>query len=207
VRVVYAAVLLITLWTQYEGSMAWRLSGGMPLSPSVLANFSREFFQSFAVVQLLAVLVLTPALVAGTVAEEKERKTIEYLLVTDLRDQEIVLGKLAARMLHLSLLIAVGWPVLAILTLLGDVAMESVLAMFAITASTAIVVARLSIWSSVQSRRGRDAVTQVFVIGLALLILPSLAASAGRKFAGAIFDRTEIVERRINYAESDARES
>ena len=175
VRVVYAAILLITLWTQYESSMAWRVSGGVPLSPSVMADFAREFFQSFAVVQLLAVLVLTPALVAGAVAEEKERKTIEYLLVTDLRDQEIVLGKLAARMLHLSVLIAVGWPVLALLMLLGGVAMESVLAMFAITASTAFVVAALSIWSSVQARRGRDAVMRVFVIGLALLILPPIA--------------------------------
>jgi ABC-type transport system involved in multi-copper enzyme maturation permease subunit len=175
VRVVYAAILLITLWTQYESSMAWRVNSGAPLSPSELSDFAAEFFQSFAIVQLLAVLVLTPALVAGAVAEEKERKTIEYLLVTDLRDQEIVLGKLAARMLHLSVLIAVGWPVLALLMLLGGVAMENVLAMFAITASTAFVVAALSIWSSVQARRGRDAVMRVFVIGLALLILPPIA--------------------------------
>jgi ABC-type transport system involved in multi-copper enzyme maturation permease subunit len=175
VRVVYAAILFITLWTQYESSMAWRVRSGAPVTASVLSEFANEFFQSFSVVQLLAVLVLTPALVAGTIAEEKERKTIEYLFVTDLRNGEIVLGKLVARMLHLVVLIAVGWPVLALLMLLGGIAMENVLAAFAITGSTALAVAALSIWSSVQARRGRDAVMRVFVIGLALLILPPIA--------------------------------
>jgi ABC-type transport system involved in multi-copper enzyme maturation permease subunit len=175
VRVVYAAILLITLWTQYESSMTWRVNSGAPVTASVLSEFANEFFQSFSVVQLLAVLVLTPALVAGAIAEEKERKTIEYLFVTDLRNSEIVLGKLVARMLHLVVLIAVGWPVLALLMLLGGIAMENVLAGFAITGSTALAVAALSIWSSVQARRGRDAVMRVFVIGLALLILPPIA--------------------------------
>ncbi len=172
VRVLYGAVLLLTVWTQYEISLRWRISNGDPLSPSDLAEFAQGFFESFAIIQVLTVLLLTPAMVAGTVSEEKERRTIEYLLVTDLRNHEIVLGKLAARLLQLIVLLAVGWPVLALLMLLGGVAMENVLAMFAITGSTVLAVASLSIWNSVQARRGRDAVMRVFLIGLALLFLP-----------------------------------
>ena len=47
VRVVYAAILLITLWTQYESSMIWRVSSGVAVTASVLSELAIEFFQSF----------------------------------------------------------------------------------------------------------------------------------------------------------------
>src|SRR5262249_47251743 len=51
-----------------------------------LARFAEAFFSTFILVQLLAVVVLTPAYTAGTIAEEKDRKTLEFLLATDLKD-------------------------------------------------------------------------------------------------------------------------
>jgi hypothetical protein len=96
-------------------------------------------------------------MVAGTIAEEKDRKTIEYLLVTDLRNREIVLGKLAARLLHLFAHIAVGLPVLGLIRLLGGVSAEQVGALFAVTASTLLSSAGLSMLVSVHARRAREA--------------------------------------------------
>src|SRR5262245_55478639 len=179
VRVIYAVLLLIVLWTRYQTTMRWQTNADGSVDPSVLAEFATEFFETFAVMQVLAVLLLTAPLVAGTIAEEKDRRPLDHLLVTDLRDWEIVYGKFTARMLHLLSLIAVGWPVLALLMLLGGVAMANVLALFAITASTALAIGALSIWASVQARRGHDAVIRVFVIGLALLLLPALAEEFG----------------------------
>ena len=173
VRLAYAAALFITVWMQYESSLQWQ-TYGTPVSPTALASIANEFFGSFCLVQLTAVLLITPALIAGTIAEEKERRTIEYLLVTDLRNREIVIGKLLARLMQLIMVLAVGWPMLAILRLLGGVAMEQILASTVITASTALAVASLSIWCSVQARRGRDAVMRVYVIGLAMLIVPPI---------------------------------
>jgi ABC-type transport system involved in multi-copper enzyme maturation permease subunit len=160
--------------------MRWRIASGSAVTPSLISQFATEFFEIFCIVQVSAVLLLTPALVAGSIAEEKERRTLDYLLASDLRNWEIVIGKLAARMLHLMVLIAVGWPILALLRLLGGVAMENVLAAFAITASTALATGALSIWCSVQARRARDAVMRVFVIGLALLLLPPLVTIFSR---------------------------
>ena len=49
--------------------------------------------------QAVAVLFLAPVLVAGAIAEEKQRKTLHYLLASRLSSLEIVVGKLAARLI------------------------------------------------------------------------------------------------------------
>jgi len=46
------------------------------------------------------------------IAEEKERKTLDFLLASDLRSREIVLGKLASRLAYLTLVLLTGLPLL-----------------------------------------------------------------------------------------------
>lgn len=74
VRTLYGAVLLATLCVQYEAT--YRRTNE-PDTVEAMAEFAAQFFYSFSIVQILAVLALTPAMVAGTIAEEKDRKTIE----------------------------------------------------------------------------------------------------------------------------------
>ena len=54
---------------------------------------------TFLLVQAAVVLSLTPLFVAGSIVEETERRTLEFLLATDLSPREIVLGKLWPRLL------------------------------------------------------------------------------------------------------------
>ncbi len=166
-RVLYAATLLVTLWITWD-------SFGAPNSPQQMAELATGFFHNVALVQLVAVVALTPVLVAGTIAEEKDRRTLEYLLVSDLRNHEIVLGKLAARLLLLVLLLAVAIPVVALTMLLGGVSLQAVLALEAVTAMSLLSAACLSVLVSVYARRVRDAVITVFLLGLALLLVPWL---------------------------------
>ena len=66
-------------------------------------------------------LILTPALVAGAIADEKRRKTLHYLLASQLTGPEIVLGKLLVRMLYVGVLLGVSFPVMSLLVLLGGI--------------------------------------------------------------------------------------
>ena len=70
-----------------------------------LAETAEEIFSTFLTTQVVAVLALTPAMVAGTIADEKQRKTLHYLLASQLSSLEIVGGKLAARLLHVVVLV------------------------------------------------------------------------------------------------------
>jgi ABC-type transport system involved in multi-copper enzyme maturation permease subunit len=174
IRVLYAAVLLAMLSWVY---LAWTVgrTGADAVPPNEAAAFAGAFFYMFMGVQFLIVTVVTPAYTAGAVAEEKERKTLEYLLATDLRNREIVLSKLASRLLNLVLLLLTGLPVLAALQFLGGVDPGLVLAGFVATGLTVASLAGLSIYNSTMTRRARDAIVLTYLMAAAYLGLSGLS--------------------------------
>ncbi len=127
------------------------------------------------VVQFLAAALLTPAYTAGAISDEKERKTLEFILATDLRNREIVLSKLASRLANLLLFLLTGLPILSFLQLLGGVDPGLVLAGFAATGLTVLSLASLSMLSSVLSRRSRDAIIISYLGAVAYLGISGLS--------------------------------
>ena len=147
------------------------------------ANFMAGFFMTFSVMQLLATVMLGPAIAAGTIASERERRTIEYLFTANLSNAEIVLSKLAARLLQIMVILLAGMPILAIAMLQGGIAPEALLAVYVVTFSTAITVASLSIAVSVWSATARDAVTRAYLVLLMLLVVPAVVAGLSLSFS------------------------
>jgi ABC-type transport system involved in multi-copper enzyme maturation permease subunit len=179
-RVLYACILFFSLAVTYQASA--RMQHFNTLSQS--ANVANSFFQSFSMLQLLAVLFVGPAMAAGTIAVERERRTIEYLFATDLTNREIVLGKLTARFLQITALVLVGMPILAAAMLMGGIAPEQLFAVFLITVSTMAVVSVLAVTMSVWAARVRDAVTRVYVLLFAALVVPTLVIGPMGYFLG-----------------------
>src|SRR5262249_45248666 len=109
------------------------------------AILAETFFSAFMIVQLILVVLLTPAYVAGAIAEEKDRKTLEFMLATDLNNREIVLSKLLSRVANMTLLLLTGLPILSILQFLGGVDSQLMLAGFAGTGLTILGIASVGI--------------------------------------------------------------
>src|SRR5580704_18117617 len=63
-----------------------------------LAHLSQQYFLALAGTQLAVVLLAAPAATAGAICLDRTRGTLAHMLLTDLSDAEIVLGKLAARL-------------------------------------------------------------------------------------------------------------
>lgn len=174
VRVIYALLLLFILSTSY----LWTIENGRYLQAGtgatleMMARFAQMFFHQFAWLQLFAITILTPALVAGTIATEREGKTIEYLFTTDLSDSEIVLGKLATRLAHLLSFMLVALPVLALASLFGGISGDRLLQSFALSGSMLCSTAGLSLAMSIRARRARDAVVGTYLVLLAVLLVP-----------------------------------
>ena len=103
VRVVYGLILLFIIWMSYRESFPERAMAAGTVSIQRLSQFAAEIFAVFAVTQAVAVALLTPPLIAGVIADDRQRKTLHYLLASRLTSGEIVLGKLAAKLLHLGL--------------------------------------------------------------------------------------------------------
>jgi ABC-type transport system involved in multi-copper enzyme maturation permease subunit len=122
------------------------------------AEMVRSFFFVFMSAHLLLVVLVTPGYTAGAIDEEKDRRTLEAVLATDLRNREIVLSKLVVRLANLGLMLLTGLPVVAVLQFLGGIEPDLVLAALVVMAATMTSLASLSFLNSVYARRARDAV-------------------------------------------------
>ena len=169
IRGAYLLILLAVLWMLYLN--AWPHSGyrGAPLN-SQIARFAENFLYTFLTTQYVLMVLLTPAYTAGAIAEEKQKKTIQFILATDLRSHEIVLGKLGARMAHLGLLLLAGLPVLSAVQFLGGVDPHLILAGFAGTAVTLASTAGVGILASVVARPSRAALFLAYGAVLAYVV-------------------------------------
>ena len=92
-RMLYAILLLTILWVIFRSARH-----DIRANQRDTAILAETFFSVFMCVQLGLVVLLTPAYVAGSIAEEKDRKTLEFMLATDLCNHEIVLSKLLSRL-------------------------------------------------------------------------------------------------------------
>jgi ABC-type transport system involved in multi-copper enzyme maturation permease subunit len=95
------------------------------------------------------------------------------VLVTDLSDAEIILGKLAARLVPILALVACTWPVMAISSLLGGIDPLALTLAFAIMIAVALLGCSLALMLSVWARRAHEVVLVVyFVWGVLVLAWP-----------------------------------
>ena len=136
-----------------------------------MSRMAESYFYTYMVVQFIMVCFLTPAAVAGAIADEKERRTLEFLLATDLRDREILFGKLATRVGSLLLFLLAGLPILGMLQFFGGIDPELVIAGFAATFMVVLSLAAVGIAASVMSRQARDAIALTYLVGIAYIVL------------------------------------
>jgi ABC-type transport system involved in multi-copper enzyme maturation permease subunit len=179
-RLLYAVLLaglLLLLYFEEVGKRGggWWEDWRVPQTQRAeVLRFNETFFIRFTLVQFALILLITPGVTAGAIAEEKERKTLEFMLTTQLRGSEIVLGKLAARLAYMVLLILTGLPFLALLLLLGGLDPGLILASFIASGMTLLSIACLSIFNSVLAAKPRTAIFATYAEVLAYFVISLL---------------------------------
>ena len=161
-RAAYGFVLLGLFWAFQRSLDDWSAGGLLPSNE--LARFAAAAFEWLAVGQALIVMAVLPAVIAGSIAEERSRQTLAGLLATRLSGAAIVLDKLLAKMLQIGVLLAVGLPIAWLLGLLGGIDPRSFVYAYSGTLSTALFLAALSLLVSVYARGPRAAILLVYLI-------------------------------------------
>lgn len=105
------------------------------------------------VVQLLFVCLLTPPLVATALCQEREQRTLEFLLLTRLSASEVCWGKMAGRVLPVAFLLLAFVPGTLVALLIGGIGLARLLVAHGILLSTVFTVSALSLVFSAYSRR------------------------------------------------------
>lgn len=135
IRAGYIGLLAVLFWTAGQATFGFQDVVGT----AAAAGFGGLVFQMLGLVQLTLVLFFSLLFTAGNIAQEKDRQTLILLLMTDLSNFEIVVGKLLASLLQVGTLIVAALPVFCFLQLLGGVSLDQILWLFAISLATALL--------------------------------------------------------------------
>lgn len=122
-------VLMATAWLVLTGTQVVRDVGD-------LARFGTILLQILAPLQLALAVFFSAMLSASAVSQEKDRKTLILLLLTNLSNSELVLGKLLASLLHVLVLAAGALPLFMLATWFGGVSFDQVARVFVVTVVT-----------------------------------------------------------------------
>lgn len=149
-----------------------------------VASFGALTFRVFALLQLTLGLFFATVFSASLVTQEKDRKTLILLLMTDLRNYELALGKLLASLLNVGVLLAVSWPVFCFLKLLGGVTWEQILWSQAIVGSATLAAGSwgclVAFW---REKTFQTIATSVLGVVLFLLVAHALGAAVDNSLA------------------------
>lgn len=138
-RAAYVFVLLLltlTAWLVLTGTQIVRNLGDF-------ARFGTVLFHMLAPLQLALSLFLAAMAAASAVAQEKDRRTMVLLLLTNMTNAELVLGKLLASLLHVLTMLLAAVPMFMLLVLLGGVSFGQVGRVFAVTLATVLLAGSL----------------------------------------------------------------
>jgi ABC-type Na+ efflux pump permease subunit len=169
-RASYVGLLFILMWTAWQVLIGFREVREL----GILARFGGILFRIFVLVQLTLMLFFAPLAAATAVAQEKDRRTFVLLLLTDLSDLEIVLGKLTASLLQIGTLLAAAAPAFFLTMLLGSIAPGQVVEVLGVTAAAGLAGGALGLL--VALGRGRTFQSLALTVLLMVLALAGIEA-------------------------------
>lgn len=147
-------------------------------SGTVSPYLGQGLFTALAAGSVLLIAFIGPALTAGTISGERERRTLDLLLVTRASPLGLVAGKLAGALLWVLYLEVASLPALAIVNLFGGAAIVTALATMAVIAATALGYTALGLLMSAIFRRTVLATVLSYAIVLiTVIVLPLVNAS------------------------------
>jgi len=138
-RALYIAALfglVLTAWLILLGAQDVRSLGD-------LARFGSAVFALLAPLQMAMAIAFSALLTTAAVAQEKDRRTLDLLLMTRMTNTELVLGKLFASMLGVIVFVIAAIPLLMLIALLGGVSYMQVLRVVGVTIAAAILAGSL----------------------------------------------------------------
>lgn len=162
--------LVVLLLLGLSGVWLGNVDGAGELSIRQVADIGRAFYAVTTLILLGLVGLAAPAAAAGAICLDKDRGNLTLLFSTDLSDAEIVLGKLAARLVPVLGLIACAAPVLALATLLGGVDPAMPTGAILVCLACGVFGCTLALTLSVWGRKTHEVLLATYAFGICWLL-------------------------------------
>lgn len=170
VRSLLVLILGLGLWMVWVEESRFAANG-----IRVSAVVGERYFTSLLGIELTILLLMAPAATAGAICVDKARGTLVHVLATDLSNSEIVLGKLAAKLLPVLGLLLTSAPVLCAALLLGGIAPEAVLGAFIVSLGVGVLGSALALLLSVWGKKMHEVLSVVYLIWLIAMLAEPIA--------------------------------
>ena len=167
-------VLMFTAWLVLTGTHEVR-------NVSDFARFGSTVFQLLTVVQLALAVFFSALFTAAAVSQEKDRKTLILLLLTQLNNSELVLGKLLSALLNLLSLLAAAVPVFMFAALFGGFAAPQIIRVFAVTLLTVLVCGSLGSTIALWREKTFQALALTAMMLIAWFVTSEIVALLGQR--------------------------
>jgi ABC-2 type transport system permease protein len=140
--------------------------GAMSYSPNPLSpQIGQALFVGIALLELIMVCAITPAVTAGSISGEEERETMELLLATPLSAHRIVIGKLLAALSFIFLLIFAAIPMSSLVFMFGGVTIRQMVKVLLVLLVVAVHFGMGGLFLSAWLRRtGRSTVSSYLIV-------------------------------------------
>lgn len=183
--------ILITLY----GAMILASGLGMAFgafTSSTLSIFAmREGVTAYAamlVIQFAMILLITPAMTAGSIAGERERQTLDMLLVTNTGSLRIVAGKLLESLGYVALLLVAALPTMCLTLITGGVTLADVLTGALFLLVTAFAALSVGVFASAVFRRTVTATVMAYLLVFLIGVVTLLPMVLGVSYIGSHYD-------------------
>lgn len=147
---------------------------------NVYSNYNsfnpKNIINTFCIVVTLQTLVLflvVPGISSGAISGERERQTLDLMLLTKMTPFTIVFGKLLSSLLFISIMVFIAMPVYGIFFYYGSISLFDLLVAFLFDFSYAMVLGAMSILFSAIFKKTVTATVLSYVV---LIFYPSISA-------------------------------
>ncbi len=145
IRFVYATLLLLAFALVYQKTARYMTDEHLGM-----IGKGGEFFDALFYCQYWAILLLMPALAAGSLTSEKEQGSLTILMLTDLGPWELVLQKWLSRLVTVGSFLLLSMPLMGLCYAFGgletDRLLSGIVVLFLTCMQTAAVAIAMSAW-------------------------------------------------------------
>jgi ABC-type transport system involved in multi-copper enzyme maturation permease subunit len=168
IYILILAFLIFLIWSAVVSTRTNVTVGAARMAEAGKIITSTIIWYQFLVLQLVAVIMLSTS-----ISDEIYHKTLGLLMTTPITSFQIVCGKLFSRLLQLFLLLAISFPLLALLRVLGGVPWSFCLSSFCIIFTAVLFAGALSLYFSISSRHAYVVILKTgFLLAVLYFFIP-----------------------------------
>ncbi len=175
---VYLALLFAVAYFVYDNIQR----NGNVMSVAEVQSQLQSFYQTMMIWMAVIVCVITPALTAGTIPVERQRKSLDLLFSAPVSMKGLLVGKMISSYRYLWMLLVLSLPITSLCVVMGGASWSDVLSAYAMLSFAGIVMTAIGLLISSMTTSMAGAVLWTYLSVAGYLIVTGAFSASGASY-------------------------